>query len=79
MQTPWTHAIQIIEAAKDRSEAETILSALRLLVDHIASRILKPSPAKPGFRVQAITEGNGEFPSGWLPDGCKHVMWRGYF
>lgn len=79
MTTTWTQAIQIMESAKNVYEALTILDALRMQVDHVASRILHPTPAKPVWRVQAIAETNGEYPHGWLPDGCKHVMWRGKF
>lgn len=75
----WTQAIQITDTAKNVYEALAMLDALRIQVDHLASRVLHPTPAKPEWRVQAIMETNGEFPNGWLPDGMKHVMWRGYF
>lgn len=77
--TTWTQAIQVAETAKDVYEALSILDALRIQVDHIASRVLHPTPAKPTWRVQAIMETNGDSMQGWLPDGMKHVMWRGYF
>lgn len=77
-ETVWTPAIQVVETAKDRREAETLLAALRIQIDHVASRILEPTYYEP-LRVQAIMETNGEYPNGWLPDGMKHVMWRGYF
>jgi hypothetical protein len=69
-------AIQIIETARDEAEASVMLTALRLQVDHLASRILQPTYYEP-LRIQAIMKTNGEYPDGWLPDGCKHVLWRG--
>lgn len=77
-ETTWTPAIQIIETVKNRQEAETVLAALRLQVDHIASRMLEPTYHEP-LRVQVIMETNGEYPNGWLPDNVKHVLWRGRF
>lgn len=77
-ETNWHPAIQVVETVKDREEAETVLAGLRIQVDHVASRILEPTYHEP-LRVQAIMETNGEYPHGWLPDGCKHVMWRGRF
>ena len=77
--TNWTQVIQITDTAKDVYEALAMLDALRIQVDHLASRVLHPCAVKPEWRVQAIMETNGEFPNGWLPDGCKHVMWRGRF
>lgn len=74
----WTPVIQIVENAVSRSEAEQMLVGLRIQADHLASRILEPTYYEP-LRVQAIMETNGEYPNGWLPDGMKHVMWRGYF
>lgn len=71
-------AIQIIETARDRREAEQMLAALQIQVGYIASRILEPTYYEP-LRVQAIMETNGEYPNGWLPDGMMHVMWCGRF
>jgi hypothetical protein len=79
MATTWTRVIQVLETADDVYEALTMLDALRIQVDHLASRVLHPTPQKPEWRVQAIMESNGEFPNGWLPDGMKHVFWRGEF
>jgi len=79
MTTTWTQAIEIHETAKDVYEALIILDALRMQVDHLASRILHPCAAKPTWHVQAIMETNGDSMQSWLPDGMRHVMWRGYF
>ena len=79
MTTTWAPTIQIMETAKDVFEALAILDALRVQVDHVASRVLHPCAVKPEWRVQAIVETNGEFPNGWLPDGMQHVVWRGRF
>lgn len=77
-ETIWHPAIQIVETVKDREEAEIVLAGLRIQVGHIASRILEPTYYEP-LRVQAIMETNGDSIQGWLPDGMKHVMWRGHF
>lgn len=77
-ESQWQPVIQIIEPARSTSEAEEILAGLRIQVNHLASRILEPTYYEP-LRVQAIMEANGDSLSGWLPDGMKHVMWRGCF
>lgn len=77
-ETSWHPAIQIVETVKDREEAEIVLAGLRIQTGHIASRILEPTYYEP-LRVQAIIETNGDSMQGWLPDGMKHVTWRGRF
>lgn len=75
----WTQAIQITDTAKNVHEALAMLDALRIQVDHLASRVLHPCAVKPEWRVQAIMETNGDSMQDWLPDGMKHVIWRGHF
>lgn len=75
----WTPAIEILETASSETNAVVLFASLNIQQGMLAVRIIPPTPQKPGYRVQAITETNGEYPNGWLPDGMKHVMWRGYF
>ena len=66
------NAIQFYDTAKDQAEAEEMLAGLSLQVDFLAGRILKPSPGKPGWRIQALFE---DAPNvGWFPDGCRRVI-----
>lgn len=77
--TNWTPAIEILETASNEVNAVVLFASLNIQQGVQAARILRPTPQKPEWRVQAIMETNGEYPNGWLPDGMKHVMWRGYF
>jgi hypothetical protein len=75
----FTPAIQIMETAENQPAAIEIFTTINIQDGILAARIIEPSPAKPEWRVQAIMETNGEYPNGWLPDGMRHVLWRGTF
>lgn len=77
----FTPAIQIMETVENEPAAIVLLCAINTQQGILASRILPPCGQvdKDTWRVQAIMETNGEYPDGWLPDGMRHVMWRGCF
>lgn len=77
----FTPAIEIMETAKNEPEAIVIFCALNIQQGILAARILPPCGQvdKDTWRVQAIMETNGQYPDGWLPDGMRHVLWRGTF
>lgn len=77
----FTPAIQILETAANELEAIVIFCALNIQQGILAARILPPygQVDKDTWRVQAIIETNGEYPNGWLPDGMRHILWRGNF
>ena len=67
----WT--IEYIDKVKDRAEAEEVLSAMMAQSGYLGGRILTPSPAKPGWRVQTFFDNEGII-EGWLPDGCHYRL-----
>ena len=52
----WYWAIQYVDTFPSEAHADEALLALYEQVDFIAGRIIAPSPAKPGWRVQAFFE-----------------------
>lgn len=63
-------AIQIMETAQSQSAAKETLAGLARLDGYLGGRILPPSPAKPGWRVQAFLADDGAKD---LPHGMRRV------
>jgi hypothetical protein len=66
------HAIQIMETAPNESTAREIFAGLREQIGYLGGRILPPSPAKPGWRVQVFIEDDGTAEA--LPRGMRRVI-----
>ena len=66
--------VQSVAEAKDKKEAEEIFASMQLQTDYRGGRILAPSPAKPGWRVQTFHEDCGEHDGRNLPDGLRRVI-----
>jgi len=65
-------AIEYTDTTSKEPAAKEIFSWLQTQVDYLGGRILEPSPAKPGWRVQVIFQDCGhDLP---LPDGCRRVF-----
>jgi hypothetical protein len=62
--------VQNVEEAKTEAEAQEIFAQLQTQQGYQGGRIIPPSPAKPGWRVQTFYEDA----QGWLPDGCRRVL-----
>jgi hypothetical protein len=83
----WYWAIQYVDAFASEAAADEALLALYEQVDFIAGRTIAPSPAKPGWRVQAFFEDTARtrdfsrIPRGgeWLPDNLRRVVIRPSF
>lgn len=65
--------IEMIETVSDDFMAVETIIALVKQKGYLGSRILKPSPSKPTWRIQAFFENDGII-SGWLPDGCYYRL-----
>ena len=65
-------AIQIIAEFKTEQESQICLDTMKEQGGFLGGRLLEPSYFH-NWQMQAIMESNGEYPSGWLPDGMRHV------
>jgi len=68
--------IQVVESFDDEADAREALAALGDQDGYRGGRVLAPSSAKPGWRVQAFFEEeilNFGATLGWLPDGVRWV------
>lgn len=70
-----THTIQFIERAKDEDEARALQEGFLIQQGLIGVRILSPSDAKPGWRVQAFFPDDKTITNGELESiGARRVM-----
>lgn len=66
-------ALQFMESFLTEEEAHKSFKWLQTQVGYLGGRILEPSGAKPGWRVQVFfVKENAK--GGWLPDGMQEVM-----
>lgn len=65
--------LQVTDTLDTAARAQDVLTALQIQDGYEFGRILSPSPAKPGFRVQAFLRDDGSYIEGAL-DNVKRVM-----
>ncbi len=69
-------AIQYVDVGKSKREAHNMLRSLALQIDYLGGRVIKPSPSRPGWRVQAFFDVGGvkARPSTVLMNGARVVL-----
>lgn len=69
-------AIQIMEDAKDETEAISMLEAMRIQLGFLGGRVLPPAGVvgKGSWRVQVFVADVPNPMNDWLPDGMRHVV-----
>lgn len=65
-------ALQFIDTFLTEPAAVVAFNLLKVQTGYLGGRILQPSPAKPGWRVQVFFR-HDVAPGGWLPDGMQEV------
>lgn len=66
-------ALQVVEPARDKTEALEMLEGLTHQDGYLGGRVLEPSPSKPDWRVQGFLQDEPKA-AGWLPDGMRRVV-----